>query len=198
MAKKVQQAKKSFYEVVFQGKPKVVRAYLAGLADGSGHEAEVYFSFEDGVHHEGKVEHFKEMLHVRALDCHVIVDAETSKQIKKQARELKEKTGLEVTSHRNIRNASFAYCYHAYAKQYDDEILAAFDKRPAGLRLKGQTRDLKKDPSAKGVEAYAPAHDYEAEGRGTVVGPVDQVIAFKRTLDEIQLIEAKEIELNLA
>ncbi|PID78773.1 hypothetical protein CSA17_04980 [bacterium DOLJORAL78_65_58] len=198
MAKKVQQAKKSFYEIVFQGKPKVVRAYLAGLADGSGHDAEIYFSFEEGIYHEGKVEKFKEMLHVRALDCHVIVDAQISKLLKKLGKGLMDKTGVEIVSHRNIRNASFTYSYHAYAKQYDHEILAAFDARPDNLRLKNKVRELKEDPSAKGVEVYSPTHHYEAEGSGTVVGPVDQVIAFKKTLDAIQLIQAEEIQLNLA
>ena len=46
----------TFYEVVFRGKPKVVRAFLSGLVLGSCDGATVYYSFLDGVHHEGKAE----------------------------------------------------------------------------------------------------------------------------------------------
>lgn len=197
-AQNAQIAKKSFYEVVFRGKPKVVRAFLAGLVAGADYTAEIYFSFEAGIHHEGKIEHLREMLHVRALDCHVVVDAETSSRLKKLARGLPGTTGLEITSHRHIRNASLEYCYETFARRYDEDILAVFENRPPGLRLKDQERKLHKDPQARGVEAYAPAHHYEASGHGTVVGPVDQVIAFKKTLDGVPLIQAKDIVLNLA
>ncbi len=39
---------------------------------------------------------------------------------------------------------------------------------PAGVKLTGRRAAEKRDPRAKGVEAYAPAHDYEIEGGGTV------------------------------
>lgn len=198
MAKKVQQAKKSFYEVVFQGKPKVVRAFLAGLVTGADYNAEYYFSFEAGVHHEDAVEHLKEKFHLRALDCHVIVDTETSKRLKKLDKALPDLVGLTVTSHRHIRNASLAFRYEAFAKRYDDEIVAAIKNRPEGLRLKDAKRKLEKDPKAEGVEAYTAVHDYDAKGSGTVVGAVDKVIAFRKVLAKMPLIQAKKIDLNLA
>ena len=188
----------SFYEVVFEGKPKVVRAYLHGLVAGSGHEANIFFSYDEGVQHEGKVERLSELLHVRALDCHVIVCAETSALLKKKAKKLTEDTGLKITAHKHIRSASIEFNFEAFAKRYNDEIVDVFKKLPSGLRLDGYQHNVKVDPAAEGIESYASAHDYEACGSGTVVGRVDLVIALKKDLHQYALIKTDEIILKLA
>ncbi|MCP4291130.1 MAG: hypothetical protein GY780_04780 [bacterium] len=198
MAKKTNTDKKSFYEVVFQGKPKVVRAYLAGLAAGSDKDATVFFSFQDGVFHEGKVERLSELLHVRALDCHVIVDSDTSTRLKKLAKTLPETTGMKITDHRHIRSASLKFEFEAFAKKYNDEIVEVFKNLPSGLRLNGYSHDVKLDPSAEGIEAYAATHDYEAKGSGTVIGRVDLMIELKRSFYNLPLIKSDDIELKLA
>ncbi len=197
-AKSTKTAKKSFYEVVFTGKPKVVRAYLAGLTAGSGQDATIFFSFQEGVFHEGKVERLSELMHVRALDCHVIVDVDTSNRLKKVAKTLEMETGLAITSNRHIRSASLAFGFEAFAKRYNDEIVEVIRNLPPGLRLDGYTHDVKLDPSAKGVEAYTVTHDYEAKGTGIVVGRVDLLIELKRKLQDFPLVKSEEIELNLA
>lgn len=198
MAIKKQAAKKSFYEVIFGGKPKVVRAYISGLVSGSGHDATVYFNFEDGVFHEGKVERLSELLHVRALDCHVIVDAQTSALLKKKAKKLPTDIGLEITANKHVRSASLEFSFEAFAKRYDDEIVEVFKKLPLGLRLDGYQHNVKLDPAAKGVESYASAHDYESTGSGIVIGRVDLVIELRRKLHELPLIKLDEINLKLA
>jgi len=198
MANNKQAAKKSFYEVVFLGKPKVVRAYLAGLVHGNDHDHSIFFSFEDGVHHEGKVERLSELLHVRALDCHVIVDSATSALLKKKAKKLPATTGLEIVSNKHIRSASMEFSFEAFAKRYNDEIIATFKNLPAGLRLDGYQHNVKLDPTAKGVEAYASAHDFEATGSGSVIGRVDQLIELRRDLHQFPLIKTEEIMLKLA
>ncbi len=191
-------AKKSFYEVVFVGKPKVVRAYLAGLTTGSGEDASIFFSFQDGVFHEGKAERLSELLHVRALDCHVIVDSGISGRLKKAAKKLPLETGLTIDSNKHIKSASLNFKFEAFAKRYNDEIVEFFRNLPAGLRLDGYSHEVKLDPAAKGVEAYAAAHDYEAKGNGIVIGRIDLLIELKRKLQNFPLVQSEEIELKTA
>ena len=88
--------------------------------------------------------------------------------------------------------------FEAFAKRYNDEIVEVLRNLPAGLRADGFQHNVKLDPSAKGVEAYAPTHDYEAKGTGTVVGRVDLVIELKRKLRDFPLVKSDEIELKLA
>lgn len=195
MAKKTSTVPR-FYEVVFRGKPKVVKAFVKGLMMGADRNVAIYFSFDEGVHHEGTAEKLKEMVGIRAVDCHLIVDTEASALLKKLARRIVDETGLEITSHRSIRSASMAFEYHAYASQYSTEIVALLKNLPQGLRLRGYRHDEKRNPKAKGVEAYSVVHDFEAAGEGTVSGRVDLLIALKRDLENYPLIKAEEIRLK--
>ena len=198
MAVKKSNGKRSFYEVVFQGKPKVVRAFMTGFLYGTVENASVYYNYTDGVFHEGKKEKISEKLGLRGVDCHVIVDKETSVYLKKMTKQIQADTGLTITSHRNIRSASMEIDFHAYAPKYNDEIVTLVKNLPAGLRLDGYKHEVKLDPSAKGVEAYTAVHDYEATGSGTIVGQIDALIEFKRTLGKYPLLNAKDIVLKMA
>lgn len=193
-----QPLKPAFFEVVFQGKPKVVRAFLSGLLMGSGREATVFFHFDEGVRDDSKAEKFAALVGMRAVNCHVIVDGDTSAYLKKLARRIAAETGLQIESHRSVRSASLDFGYRAFARQYDDEILALLKRLPAGLALKGFKHDVRTDPKAKGMEAYSPAHDFEACGEGSVVGGVGQLIHFRRQLAAFPLVKMEEIVLKLA
>lgn len=198
MAQNKNQSRPSFYEVVFRGKPKVVRAFMAGLILGADKDAQIIYSYEMGIHHEGKVEKLAEMVGIRADDVHVIVDGDISKLLKKLARTIAANTGLEITSHRHIRSASMDFSFHAFARKYDDDITALLNGLPQGLKLVGYKHNVAVDPTAKGVEAYAVAHDFESSGKGSVSGPIDSLVAFKQTLKDYPLVMADDIMLKLA
>lgn len=187
-----------FNEVVFRGKPSIVRAFLSGLLMGAGRQAQVYYSFLEGVKHEGRAEKLAEMVGVRDSDCHVIVDAATAGWLKGLARGIAAETGLEIAANRRIRGASLALKYHAYAQRYEDEIMAALGDLPAGVRLTGMKREVRTDPRAKGVEAYSPVHEFEAKASGTLTGPVDALIVLRRRLVAYPLLKLAEIELKTA
>jgi hypothetical protein len=195
MAKKSAAAPR-FYEVVFRGKPKVVKAFLKGLAMGTGMEVTAFYSWDEGIHHEGRVEKFKELVGIRATDCRLVVDADAAAYLKKMARRIAEETGLEITGNRLIRSASMEFEYHAYARKYADQIREVFADLPDGLRLRDHEQNERRDPDAKGVEAYSATHDYEFNGRGRVTGRIDRLVEFRRRLAEYPLIKADEIMLN--
>lgn len=198
MAAKKKTPRKTFYEVVFRGKPKVVRAFLMGFVMGNVDDATVFYSYTDGIWHEGKAEKIKEMVGLRGVDCHVVVDAQTSALLKKLRRRIEARTGLEITSHRSIRNASMEFSYTAFTPKHDNQIRDMVRKLPKGLRLEGYQHDVKVDPSAKGVEAYAPVHHFEAHGSATISGRVDLLVELKQEFSHYPLIDAEDILLNLA
>jgi hypothetical protein len=198
MAAKKTETRRTFYEVVFNGKPKVVRAFLKGFLMGTHDEAEIYYSFNSGIHHEGKVEKLTELVGIRGTDCHVVVDADTSDLLKQNARRIAEETGLEIVSHRFIRSASMAIKYHAYSRKYDEQVKDLVQDLPTGLRLDGWKRKVAIDPKAKGIEAYSVVHDFEAHGEGTLVGRIDLLVAMKKRMADYPLIVTADIVLKLA
>lgn len=198
MAKQTSSAQPAFYEVVFRGKPKVVRAFLHGLVMGAGADATVFFSYTDGIAHEGKMEQLAGKVGLRPTDCHVVVDAGTSALIKSLAKRITGETGIELVTHRRIRSARLSFAWTAYTTRHDAELEQAVQDLPAGVRLQGFTHDVDADPSARGVEAYAPTHHFEARAKGTFVGPVDGLVALRRRLQDYSLLQAEDIELVLA
>jgi hypothetical protein len=198
MAQTKPAARLSFYEIVFKGDPKYVRAFLSGLFMGTDQDSTVFFSFLEGVHHEGKAEHLAEMFHIRHADCHVIVDSATNTYLKKLSKRMKNEAGLEILCSKRIKSASLEFCFHAYAPKYEAQIMELLKARPAALKLKDFKHEVKVDPTARGVEAYSATHDFEAEGHGTITGRVDLVIEMKKKFADIPLIESKDVELTLA
>jgi hypothetical protein len=198
MATKNPAAKKSFYEVVFQGKPKVVRAFMKGFVMGTLDDPTVIYTFDAGIHHEGKVEMLAEMVGIRGTDCHLVVDSDTSALLKKRAKRIAAETGLKITSHRNIRSASMAFKFQAFAPKYNDEIVNLVKKLPTGLRVDGFQHKVMLDPKVKGIEAYSVAHHYEACGQATVVGRIDLLVDLKKKFADFPLIQSEDIILKLA
>jgi hypothetical protein len=190
--------RKSFYEVVFTGKPKVVRAFMKGFVMGILDDATVIYSFDSGVFHEGKVEMLAEMVGIRGTDCHIIVDSATSALLKKRAKRIAKETGLVITSHRSIRSASMDFKFQAFAPRYNKEIVDIVKDLPKGLRLEGFHHDVRLDPKAKGVEAYSSVHHYEACGEATIVGRVDILVELKKKFADYPLINSEDIVLKLA
>jgi hypothetical protein len=198
MATKKSPAKKSFYEVVFLGKPKVVRAFMKGFVMGLIDDATVIYSFNSGIYHEGKVEKLAEKVGLRGTDCHLVVDSQTSALLKRKAKRIARETGLEITSHRHVRSASMYFKFKACAPQYNEEIVDLVKKLPAGLRVEGFKHEVKLNPKAKGIEAYSAVHHYEAYGEATVVGRVDLMVELKKRFADFPLIQSEDIVLNLA
>lgn len=190
--------RKSFYEVVFTGKPKVVRAFMKGFVMGTLDDATVIYSFDSGIFHEGKVEKVAEMVGIRGTDCHIIVDAATSALLKKLTKRIAKETGLEITSHRNIRSASMGFKFQAFAPRYNQEIVDMVKGLPTGLRVDGFKHEVRLDPKAKGIEAYSSVHHYEACGEATIVGRIDLLVDLKREFADFPLIQSEDIVLKLA
>jgi hypothetical protein len=198
MAAKKKTVRRTFYEIVFRGKPKVVRAFLKGFVLGGGDDATVFYSFTDGIWHEGKAEKLKELVGIRGVDCHVVVDAQTSARLRKLKRRIEDETGLEITSHRAIRGASLEFTYKAFSPRHHEEVLALAKQIPDGLRLKDFKHEVKVDPDAKGIEAYSPVHHFEATGSGVITGRIDLLVDVKKRADAYPLFDARDIVLKLA
>jgi hypothetical protein len=187
----------SFAEVVFEGKPKVVRAFLHGLMLGQGREGEIYFSFVEDIDHGGKAPRFAERFGLPGTDVHVIVDSATNALLKKLAKRIGPEQGLRIVSQRRIRSAKMDLRFEAFAPKYFEEIMDFLGKLPAGLKLRGFTHQVRKDDSAKGIETYSVVHHFESSGEGTVWGPVDALVTFKRACKAFPLIETQEIRISV-
>lgn len=188
----------TFSEVVLTGTAGPVREYLTRLCADRGKCLTCWFhedaAIEDG---EGAVAKAAEKLHLRAPDVHLLASDDVVALLREHADDAAAQGAGKVVSITPVRSASFVVTYRAFSAAHDQAIQDLLHDLPPSLRLEGEHHEVKLDPRAKGVEAYSPAHDYEAHGSATITGRVDLVIAKRKQLCEQELIQAEKIVLDL-
>ncbi len=187
-----------FYEMVLAGPLVLVHGLLAGLKMGSGETGGIFYSSEEKITGPKIADKVKEFIHFQPRECHVVVDSKIRALIKKRAKDMLAECDVELVSERRVRSASFKFSYQAFAPRYGREIQKVMHSLPDGLKLVDHVFDHTLDPDAKGMEGYTPAHDYEVNGSGKVIGRIDLVIEARKALDDHPLIQPASIELDLA
>lgn len=78
---------------------------------------------------------------------------------------------LKILSVRRILAASFDFSLKAFSRQVADNIKQRISELPEGIEVNFSKWHEEVRPEDKGIEAYAPAHDYELHASGHVKGP---------------------------
>ena len=188
----------TFSEVVLTGAADEVRRFLAQLCATAGKSQTCWFHAEAAIDdRESALHKTAETLHLVAGDVHLVASDDIVGLLRADAAAA-EAQGIRIRSITPVRAASFTLNYRAYTEAHDQEIEALLHDLPRGLQITGETHDVKRDPGARGLEAYSPAHDYEAHGAATIGGRVDHVIAKRKQLAEHELIDPHKIVLERA
>jgi hypothetical protein len=188
-----------FIEVVFEGHYNTVKGYIEGLQDGMGTAHSVFFSSESGIAAETFSELVKEWVSLGHKLHHVVME-EALFTILEDVLSKKGKNTLmnsgSIKSSKSVRQATFNFRFDAYARKYAEEIKELLGKLPEGVSLHDYKPEEKINHDAEGVELYTPAHDFIFHGKGAIVGPVEQVVSFRKLLDDYPLIEAEKVLLD--
>ena len=186
-----------YEELVIEGPYPLIKGFIAGVVWARGEGEEVYFSREHHIIRGDLKEAIKEWMAFHGHLAHVVARDELAEAIVRAVDETKEDVGLEVRSRRAIRAACFRFSYHAYAKRYGTELKGLFSDLEEGVVLSEDYSPKEVEhPEAVGeVEAYAPEHAYEIEGKGTVAGPLIAILRLHKRARAQALIELEEVEL---
>jgi hypothetical protein len=95
-----------------------------------------------------------------------------------------------------MNEAHFTFEAEAYSESVADKIRAALAALPQRVTVEGLVLSEDRDPQAKGVELYSPAHEYVFRASGTVTGDLAGVQEMHRRLDDLEFCEAGEIKPN--
>ncbi len=188
----------SFYKMVFAGPYDLVHGFLSGIMLGSDNQGILWYCLEEEVCGPSTAKKLLDKVRVHSDDCHIIVDGSTRLLLKRNAKKMFAETGLQIEDDNKISSARFSYSFHAYAKQYGDEISSTLKALPRGVKKTNTVIEENINPEAKGVEAYAPAHHYEISGGGDLTGRIDLLIDARNELDQYPLVKTTWIELELA
>lgn len=189
----------NFYELVIEGPFPAVKGFVLGLRAGSGISGTLFFSREAHIKAETLGKHLLEWTHLVETLCHLVVEENLRALIETGVRDAADALKFKIRSVRLVKSAAFRFQYEVFAPMYGDVITATLANLPSELQLSDDYAPKEHfDPVCKGVEKYAPCHDYRLEGKGSVEGPVDKVVFFYEKITKYDLIKKGPIALCLA
>jgi hypothetical protein len=96
--------------------------------------------------------------------------------------------------------AYFDFTYKAFTRELGSElkeIFGAISRDPEGLHMEAGYKPAEEvRPEAKGVETYAPLHEYELKAAGRIHGPVKDVIDFYGVVEHYDMVELGSIKIE--
>ncbi len=94
-----------------------------------------------------------------------------------------------------MTSASFAFSADVYARDVAGTIRGIVRALPPGVRATQHSEDETEHAEHKGVELYAPAHQYEYRVRATLGCPLAEVLAVRRRLADIEAVRLEPLHL---
>ena len=190
---------REYCEVVVEGSLNLIRGFVVGFLEGRGIQGEAIFGEDHHVENEGK---FGQMLRligvVKGNRVHLIVGTGFHKLLEGALEKRKEELALKIISEKKIRQASFGFRYRAYTREQGEKLMALFGDPQEGLQVRDHKTRETVSPEGKGVEAYAPLHEYEVKATGTIYGPIRDVIDFYGSAEHHDMVELDNIRLEYA
>lgn len=191
--------KKRYYEVVFEGSFNIICGMLEGFLLGKDVNWEWYSSKDAEIETETFTEIIKEWASLKTRLHHIVLEEDFHNALQSS---LKDRSDLKhiklkyTKSARLIKSCSFKFTANAFAKKYGEEIKALIASPPEGVSIEGYKPVEEFDSSAKGVELYAPVHDYTYKGEGTASGDTGAIVSFRNVLNDHPLVNVSNIKLN--
>lgn len=187
---------KEYNEVVVEGSLDLIRGFVVGFLEGKGIQGEAIFGEDHHVENEGKFGQMMRLIGRKGNRFHLIVGAGFHKLLKEALERRKGELALKIISEKKISQASFGFRYRAYTRELGNELTTLFGDLPEGLQVKDYKPKETVLPEGKGVEAYAPLHEYEIKATGTIYGPVKNVIDFYGRAEHHDMVELDSITLE--
>ena len=188
---------KSYYEVILEGSFDLIKGFVLGYLEGSGIKGEAIFGREHHVENESKFGQLMRLIHVKGNKVHVIVGAGLHNLLKDAVGNRQDQLAIKILSVKEITAAHFDFAYKAFAKEFGDKLKKLFGNLPEGLELGPDYKPKETiTPEGKGIEAYAPLHEYEIKANGRIYGPIKAVINFYGEVEHNPLVELGDIKLQ--
>ncbi len=190
---------KKYYEVVFEGNFDIICGMLEGFILASDKKWDWFSAKETDIETETLTEIIKEWASMKSRLHHIIMEEEFHLKLQKACTNMGALKYIRpefTKSAREIKSASFKFDGKAYAKKYGDEIKAILTTLPSGVNLENYkpVENIVKD--AKGMELYAPEHDYNFQCDGVAKGEFSGILELREKLDAHPLVEVSKMRLQ--
>jgi hypothetical protein len=187
---------KDYYDIVIEGSENHVRGFVEGIARCQNLDEDTVIIPEEHVGKWATLDYVKKILQLKESKVHLIVEKNLLTALIEAISSSKKPVPLKILSAKPLRAASFDFSLKAFSKSVAENIKQKVSSLPAGIEVNFSKWHEEVRPEDKGIEAYAPAHDYELHASGHVKGSPAEVIEFYERLETNELVELGLIQME--
>lgn len=185
-----------------EGSSGAMRAFLAGWSSGRGMQRDdfhrrVLWPDDWDIKGEGALQGIVGAV-LPGGGFAVLLDDEIVDPVVDALEPWQKRLGLSVKSRQPIRAAHFEFEFEIFSRDEAGEVRRIFEVLPDGVDVSPDYQpEEHTDLGASGAEMYAPAHDYEFRGKGTIGGELRGVLAVHERARQHERIKTRDVELQL-
>lgn len=193
----------SWEKLEFNAHADTLRGFTAGWGSGLGWSREemakrVVWPHDWNIQVDSALEEFVETF-VPGKDCTVLVRADIADPLLQALAPWEHRLSIELKTRTPIESASFSFAFKFYSRQEANTVRQIFENLPQGVRISDDYQPSERsDSKATGAELYAPAHDYEFSGSGTIRGDLRGVLQVSERAGQHERVQRKPVQLQLA
>ena len=182
-----------FVVVEFNGSGTLTVGFVEGFRLGRDPKAPVWFAGREELGLDGFLTKLREAL---KMEVHAVMTDQLADGLKAALADAP-LVDLEITDTREVTGASLPFKFKCFSRDAAGEIRRILQEDiPEGVLLEDYREEEKVNPDAKGVELYAPTHEYTFEGKGIFRGDIAGIIEVAHQLAEDDFISASKIQLD--
>lgn len=187
----------NYRELIFEGSLPVVRAFLTGLSLGRRWAIPALCFDDHGIEGESRGHRALEKIKLVGDLTYVAVIDRQAPLIAAAARAAQASLGITIRSNRAVRGAEFEFKFRIFDRQIATRLRGLLGAPRVGVvvALAGEREEV--HPDGRGLEAYAPEHDFVFEGRGAARGALPAVLTLREDLRRIEQVNCETIRLQL-
>lgn len=189
---------KQYVEIVAQGSFKLLKGFLCGLYLDRWDAIDFFFNRDLNIKARSLLEQIRDRIGIKPELVHFIIEESQVEALKPALAKVEPWLHLQICEVRTIHQASLNFTLSAYTEQDGTRLLNLLKaERPESVELLTcEEREPERRQDAKGVEVYAPLHEYELHVKGTLRGEPAALIRYGWKLMHESLITLEEIELE--
>lgn len=187
----------SYCEVVVEGSFDLMKGFVVGFLEGKGVEGDVLFGDDCQIKRESTVGLLMRITGIREKTCTVIVGAGLHNLLSSALEKCQHLIPLHIVRVRPVSGAYFSVIFKTYSKEIGKEIHDLLSHLPEGvIRESGFEMHERLTPEGKGIDAYAPLHEYELNGKGRISGSVKEIFDLYCRLGGYEVVQLGDMELT--
>jgi len=187
-----------YFEVVIAGHHEYIKGFISGLIAGRGLRREAFFGEDYDLDEENPIEMLGRLAGIRDEHTVIVVESQLLNILKELLDRREREVRMKVLSVRAVKEVSFTFSVETFSREIGKKIDGLLTEASSVLKITPPYAPKEQEiPEGKGVEAYAPLHDYEFQTRGSIAGDCGEVFRCYGKLKRYEVAELGPMEIAL-